>query len=107
MVKRPRWTKEEDDFLAEKRREGLTKPQIVEAYRARFPEIDRPDAGIRARAPSWNRAFGCAPDQLDDTNLVTHTTGSAVEDICNILAEFDKKDAIKILAAVQILWNDE
>jgi len=62
---RPRWTKEEDDFLAMARRSGLSKKDIVAQYKTNFPHITRPDAGIAARIPSFDRAHGRDPGEAD------------------------------------------
>lgn len=108
---RPRWTKEEDEFLAMARRSGLSKKDIVAQYKTNFPHITRPDAGIAARIPSFDRAHGREPGEPDtgptpdDDTGEDYTLGDNVAEVYNVIAQGYGAEAEKVLNSVAVLFG--
>lgn len=111
--RRPRWTDEEDAFLAEKKREGLAKKDILAAYRKRFPSADRPDNGVLARIPTMARARGEKDESTRemererDLDLVRKqeplSLGERVERIFGLIEELPQEEQSRVLSAVGTL----
>lgn len=111
--RRPRWTKQEDDFLASARKSGLSKKEIVAQYKTNFPGIDRPDAGILARIPSFARANGREDDE-DDVGLSPppkedrkQNIGDVAAEIYSLLLTHPTAERNRILAAVTVLCGPD
>jgi len=106
--RRPRWTEEEDAFLAQKKREGLPKKAILAAYRAQFPRANRPDNGVLARIPSMARAMGKDPAREEREEHLTLdreplSLGERVERIFGLIEELPQVEQARCLSAVATL----
>jgi hypothetical protein len=106
---RPRWTKEEDEFLAMARRSGLSKKDIVAQYKLNFPGTNRPDAGIAARIPSFDRAHGRTPDSEiepePEDGEADYTIGDNVAEVYNLIAQGYPTEAERVLNSVAVLFG--